>query len=75
MQIFFVINFFLSLKTGEKVDRNPWASTTLEWTNAPSPPVGHGNFDREPQVFRPAYEYSAPGSDGDFTPQSQPQEA
>ncbi|MEE2777746.1 MAG: cbb3-type cytochrome c oxidase subunit I [Acidobacteriota bacterium] len=75
VQIFFIVNFFMSLKTGEKVGGNPWRATTLEWTDAPSPPIGHGNFPKIPTVFRPAYEYSAPGSDEDFTAQSQPQEA
>ena len=36
-QIPFIINFFWSIKHGEKVNDNPWEATTLEWT-APSPP-------------------------------------
>ncbi len=39
-QIPFIINFFWSIKHGEKVNDNPWEATTLEWT-APSPPP-HG---------------------------------
>jgi len=68
-QIPFIINFFLSLKTGEQTSRNPWNATTLEWV-APSPP-GHGNFDVEPVVYRGPYEYSVPGASSDFTPQNQ----
>jgi len=30
-QIFFVINFFWSLRNGKKVSENPWDATTLEW--------------------------------------------
>src|SRR6266581_3461912 len=42
-QIPFIINFFWSIKGGQKVTSdNPWASTTLEW-QTPTPPP-HGNF-------------------------------
>jgi cytochrome c oxidase subunit 1 len=67
----FIFNFFWSIRHGEKVGANPWNATTLEWTDAPSPPVAHGNFPKTPQVFRPAYEYSVPGQSVDFKPQSQ----
>ncbi len=69
MQIPFIINFFLSIKKGEKVDDNPWQATTLEWA-APSPPP-HGNFATVPDVHRGPYEYSVPGEDSDYTPQNQ----
>ena len=68
-QIFFIVNFFWSMKKGEKVSANPWDATTLEWT-APSPPP-HGNFATPPRVFRGPYEYSVPGDPTDFTMQSQ----
>ena len=68
-QIFFIINFFWSMKKGQKVSDNPWDATTLEWT-APSPPP-HGNFATPPRVFRGPYEYSVPGDPTDFTMQSQ----
>ena len=58
-QIPFIINFFWSIKHGEKVNDNPWEATTLEWT-APSPPP-HGNFATTPTVYRGPYEYSLPG--------------
>lgn len=67
-QIPFIINFFGSIFFGKKVDKNPWQSTTLEWT-APSPP-GHGNFPTPPVVYRGAYEYGTPGHKEDFWPQS-----
>ena len=70
-QIPFIINFFSSLKWGQKVDKNPWDATTLEWS-APSPP-GHGNFVTEPIVYRGPYEYSVPGAARDFTPQFEPE--
>ncbi len=67
-QIPFIFNFFWSLKFGQKVGRNPWEATTLEW-EAPSPPP-HGNFDRALSVHRGPYEYSVPGATSDFTPQA-----
>jgi cytochrome c oxidase subunit I len=70
-QLFFIVNFFMSIRKGEKVDRNPWQSTTLEWA-APSPPP-HGNFDSEPIVYRGPYEYSVPGAPKDFTPSFEPE--
>ncbi len=68
-QIPFIFNFFWSIWKGEKVDRNPWQATTLEWT-APSPPP-HGNFLETPQVHRGPYEYSVPGASRDYLPQSE----
>jgi cytochrome c oxidase subunit 1 len=70
-QIPFIINFFWSAKKGEKVGRNPWGATTIEWS-APSPPVGHGNFDQEIEVHRGPYEYSVPGAESDFILQADP---
>ncbi len=69
-QVFFIINFFVSLKRGAKVAHNPWEATTLEWA-APSPPVGHGNFEKPVAVYRGPYEYSVPGAAKDFTPSFQ----
>jgi cytochrome c oxidase subunit 1 len=70
-QIFFIINFFWSMKRGKPVAANAWDATTLEWVAAPSPP-GHGNFPTPPRVYRGPYEYSVPGAPTDFTPQNQP---
>ena len=72
-QIPFIINFFWSIRHGEKVNDNPWEATTLEWT-APSPPP-HGNFAHAPVVYRGPYEYSLPGRERDFTMQNEPVEA
>ena len=67
-QIPFLINFVWSMRKGEKVGPNPWNATTLEWA-APSPPP-HGNFTKLPVVSRGPYEYSPPGHDKDYLPQS-----
>jgi cytochrome c oxidase subunit 1 len=67
-QLPFILNFFGSLFFGERVGRNPWESTTLEW-DTPTPPP-HGNFDKPVKVYRSAYEYSVPGRRDDFFPQS-----
>ncbi len=69
-QIPFIVNFFMSIRNGEKAGRNPWNSTTVEWL-APSP-APHGNFDQPIEVVRGPYEYSVPGSDQDFVPQAEP---
>jgi len=69
-QIIFLINFFGSFVFGKKAERNPWKSTTLEWT-APSPPP-HGNFgDELPIVRHGPYEYSVPNHADDFLPQAE----
>jgi len=68
-QLFFIYNFFHSIKKGEKVGNNPWNATTLEWT-APSPPP-HGNFPEPPTAYRGPYEYSAPGAKTDFIMQGE----
>jgi cytochrome c oxidase subunit 1 len=68
-QLIFIVNFFWSMRNGEKTDRNPWHSTTLEW-EAPSPPP-HGNFLQELTVYRGPYDYSPRGYSSDFRPQAQ----
>ncbi len=69
-QLIFVYNFFHSLVAGEKAPANPWHSNTLEWS-APSPPP-HYNFPVIPHVYHAAYEYSVPGLDKDYLPQTEP---
>ena len=69
-QIPFIINIFVSMFNGEKVDRNPWGATTVEWS-APSPPIPHANFEGDVEVYRGPYEYSVPGADKDFSPQTE----
>jgi cytochrome c oxidase subunit 1 len=72
-QIPFIINFFWSMRRGEKVGDNPWQATTLEWA-APSPPP-HGNFTTPPVAYRGPYEYSVPGARQDYLPQFERSEA
>ncbi len=74
-QIPFIINFFWSMKKGQKVNSNPWEATTLEWSATTSPPLAHGNFDKIPEVYRGPYEYSTRGAKKDYTPQNQASEA
>ena len=71
-QLPFILNILFTLfKKKDKVaDPNPWNSTTLEWA-CPSPPIAHGNFEKEPKVYRGPYEYSVPGHKTDFSPQSE----
>jgi len=68
-QIPFIINFCWSLFHGRKASDNPWDATTVEW-DTPTPPP-HGNFTKEISVHRGPYEYSVPGADKDFTPQTE----
>jgi len=70
-QIPFIINFFMSIKKGKKIEENPWKATTLEWTTTPSPPIAHGNFVTQPSVYRGPYEYSTPGVAKGFTGQNE----
>lgn len=71
-QVPFIINVFMSMFTGKKVESdNPWQATTLDW-QTPTPPP-HGNFTKEIVVHRGPYEYSAPGHPTDFTPQNAPE--
>ena len=69
-QFIFVANFFYSLFRGPIAGRNPWHCNSLEWY-APSPPP-HGNFDTLPIVHHGPYEYSVPGMDADYLPQTTP---
>ena len=70
-QIFFIVNIIISLMGKKTGETNPWGATTIEWTDTTSPPLGHGNFETVPTVYRGPYEYSVPGADKDFTPQSE----
>ncbi|MDH5828041.1 cytochrome c oxidase subunit I [Sphingobacterium faecium] len=70
-QVAFLFNFFYSIFFGERAPQNPWNSNTLEWTT----PVEHihGNWPGEiPTVYRWPYDYSKPGHDADFIPQTVP---
>ena len=70
-QLVFLYNFFSSIFYGKKTVQNPWRSTTLEWT-APIKHI-HGNWEGEiPHVHRWPYDYSKPGWEEDFVPQTVP---
>ena len=71
IQIIFFYNFIYSIYRGPKASKNPWKSNTLEWTT----PVEHlhGNWPGDlPTVHRWAYDYSKPGMNEDFVPQTTP---
>ena len=68
-QIPFVLNIIISLSGKLTGERNPWDSTTIEWS-APSPPLPHVNFDSNIEVYHGPYEYSVPGKEEDFSPQT-----
>jgi cytochrome c oxidase subunit 1 len=70
-QVAFIYNFIHSIFWGKKTTQNPWNANTLEWTT----PVEHlhGNWPGEiPTVYRWSYDYSKPGHDEDFIPQTVP---
>jgi cytochrome c oxidase subunit I len=68
--LIFAYNFIHSLVLGPKAGDNPWHANTLEWSTASPPP--HYNFLRIPTVYHAAYEYSIPGTDKDYLPQTEP---
>ncbi|WP_165064349.1 cytochrome c oxidase subunit I [Paludisphaera rhizosphaerae] len=70
VQVLFVGNFFYSLVLGPVAGPNPWKANSLEWTTSSPPP--HYNFETLPQVFHPPYEFSLPGSEDDYLPQTSP---
>lgn len=70
-QLIFLFNLFYSIFRGPKAVQNPWKGNTLEWTT----PVEHihGNWPGElPTVHRWPYDYSKPGAENDFIPQTVP---
>jgi cytochrome c oxidase subunit 1 len=70
-QLLFLFNFFYSIFRGQVAPQNPWNANSLEWTT----PVEHihGNWPGDlPIVHRWPYDYSKPGSDVDFIPQTVP---
>lgn len=67
----FIFNFFYSMYRGKRSSQNPWRSTTLEWTT----PVEHihGNWPGAiPTIHRWPYDYSKPGEEDDYIPQTVP---
>jgi cytochrome c oxidase subunit 1 len=70
-QLVFLYNFFYSIFRGKQAPQNPWNSNTLEWT-APVKHL-HGNWPGAlPVVHRWPYDYSKPGKEKDFVPQTVP---
>jgi cytochrome c oxidase subunit 1 len=70
-QVVFLFNFFYSMFRGRPATQNPWNANTLEWTT----PVEHlhGNWPGAlPVVHRWPYDYSKPGKEKDFVPQTVP---
>ena len=70
-QLAFLWNFIYSMYYGKRAVQNPWRANTLEWTT----PVEHlhGNWPGElPTVYRWPYDFSKPGHDEDFIPQTTP---
>ena len=71
VQLIFLFNFFYSMFRGPKSEQNPWGANTLEWTT----PMAHthGNWPGQlPVVHRWPYDYSKPGKEHDFVPQTVP---
>lgn len=71
VQLVFLFNFFYSMFRGPKAEQNPWGANTLEWTT----PMAntHGNWPGAlPVVHRWPYDYSKPGKEYDFVPQTVP---
>ncbi len=75
-QVPFLFNFLgnvaAALRGHQTVGSNPWEATTLDWAATTSPPLGHGNFEVVPVVYRGPYEYSVPGDEAGFIPQHEP---
>ncbi|MDX1278018.1 cbb3-type cytochrome c oxidase subunit I [Oceanihabitans sediminis] len=70
-QLIYLYNFFTSMFYGKRAVKNPWKSTTLEWTTEVK--HIHGNWKGDiPHVYRWPYDYSKPGHDVDFVPQNVP---
>lgn len=69
-QLLFLGNLVWSAMRGRRAEANPWKATTLEWQTPTTPPP-HGNWGAlPPTVYRWAYDYSVPGAEHDFIPQT-----
>ncbi|AMV36673.1 cbb3-type cytochrome c oxidase subunit I [Planctomyces sp. SH-PL62] len=69
-QLVFAWNFLASLVAGPVAGPNPWRANSLEWTTTSPPPPY--NFATLPRVYHAPYEYSVPGNEEDFLPQTRP---
>ena len=72
-QALLLINVVWSLFAGGRASDNPWQANTLEWATTSPPP--YGNFATPPTVYRDPYEYSVPGQEADWLPQTAPEPA
>ncbi len=70
-QLIFAFNFLYSIFAGPKAPANPWHANSLEWVATDSPPP-YFNFEKIPTVYHAPYEYSVPGMENDYVPQTQP---
>ncbi|WIO73492.1 cytochrome c oxidase subunit I [Porticoccaceae bacterium LTM1] len=69
-QILYLYNLFYSYRHGKPAGPNPWKANSLEWLTPHTPPK-HGNWEQKlPVVHRWAYDYSVPGIDQDYLPQT-----
>lgn len=69
-QILYLYNLFYSYRHGKPAGANPWKANSLEWLTPHTPPR-HGNWEQKlPVVHRWAYDYSVPGIDQDYLPQT-----
>jgi len=58
-QLPFILNLFMSIKGGRKVEGdNPWGAVGLEWNTTSPPPTE--NFTTPPVVTWDAYEHQTP---------------
>jgi len=72
VQLIFIYNLIWTLRKGKPAGHNPWEATTLEWLTPDTPPK-HGNWGPNlPVVHRWAYDYSVPGAELDYIPQTEP---
>lgn len=72
-QLLYLFNLFYSYFHGKPSGGNPWNATSLEWLTPQTPPA-HGNWGAKlPVVHRWAYDYSVPGVEQDFVPQTVPE--
>ena len=69
-QLLLVYNFVTSLAFGRRATPNPWHANTLEWST--TSPASALQLRADSDVYHAAYEYSLPGADEDYLPQTQP---
>ncbi len=69
-QVLFLFNLGWSAFRGKPSGPNPWHANSLEWLTPETPPR-HGNWGPKlPVVHRWPYDYSVPGVEQDYLPQT-----